>query len=250
VLAYNDVDGLEAAFDELGDQIAAVIVEPVAGNMGTVKSSLSFRHALRHLTSECGALLIFDEVMSGFRVALGGAQELFDVTPDLSTFGKVIGGGLPVGAYGGRADLMDHIMPVGPVFQAGTLSGNPLATAAGIATLTALREPGVYDRLERLSSRLAGGLDDAATAAGIPHSIGYVGAMQTLFFNDEEVTDWDSASRCDTERFGQFFWGMADRGVYLPCSQYEAMFVSLAHTEAMIDHTIQAAAEVFVELGK
>lgn len=249
VLKYNDVAGLEAAFAEHGRAIAAVIVEPVAGNMGCVRASPEFREALRQVTREHGALLIFDEVISGFRVAYGGAQELFGITPDLTTLGKIIGGGLPMGAYGGRAEIMDHVLPAGKVFQAGTLSGNPLATAAGIATLTVLREAKPYEELERLSTRLAAGLEEAAAAAGIPRAIGFSGAMMTFFFSDEPVTDWDTAARCDTRRYAQFFWGMIERGTYLPCSQYEAMFPSTAHTQGEIDATVAAAREVISELA-
>jgi len=247
VLRYNDPEGLEAAFAEHGERIAAVIVEPVAGNMGCVKASLPFRETLRTVTREHGALLIFDEVMSGFRVAYGGAQALFGITPDLTTLGKIIGGGLPVGAYGGKAEIMDRMLPAGKVFQAGTLSGNPLATAAGIATLEILRDTDPYGRLEQLSTRLALGLEAAAREAGIPVSIGWAGAMMTLFFSPQPVTDWDTASRCDTARFGRYFWGLLDRGVYMPCSQYEALFLSTAHTEDDIDATIAAAREVMEE---
>jgi glutamate-1-semialdehyde 2,1-aminomutase len=244
VLAYNDVEGLQAAFDRHGRQIAGVIVEPVVGNMGCVVASPEFRRALRELTTQHGAVLIFDEVMTGFRVAYGGAQAVFGIEPDLTTLGKIIGGGLPVGAYGGRAEIMDHILPAGKVFQAGTLSGNPLATAAGIATLQVLRDTNPYPLLEQLSARLAAGLDDAATAAGLPHCIARFGSMMTLFFHPGPVTDWQSASRSDTARFARYFWGLLDRGVYMPCSQFEALFVSTAHTEADIDATIAAAREV------
>lgn len=241
VLRYNDAPGLEAAFAQHGARIAGVIVEPVVGNMGCVVPSEDFLQALRGLTQTHGALLILDEVMTGFRVAYGGAQARFDVTPDLTTLGKIVGGGLPIGAYGGRAKIMDHVLPAGQVFQAGTLSGNPLATAAGIATLQALRDDPPYERLERLSAQLAQGLDEAATAAGVPHTLARVGSMMTLFFNPAPVTDWDAASRCDTQRYAEFFWGLVERGVYFPCSQYEALFVSAAHTEADIDATIAAA---------
>jgi len=243
VLRYNDVEGLEQAFAEHGEQVAAVIVEPVVGNMGCVEPSPAFREALRGLTRRHGAVLIFDEVMTGFRVAYGGAQTLFGIEPDLTTLGKIIGGGLPVGAYGGRADIMDHVLPAGKVFQAGTLSGNPLATAAGIATLKVLRDPLVYSRLEDLSARLAAGLEEAARAAGVPATVARVGSMMTLFFCPERVTDWDVAARCDTRRYARYFWGMVERGVYMPCSQYEALFVSIAHTEADIDCTVMAARE-------
>lgn len=243
VLKYNDPAGLEAAFRAHGLRIAGVIVEPVVGNMGTVVPSAEFLRALREQTERHGAVLIFDEVMTGFRVAMGGAQELYGVRPDLTTLGKIVGGGLPVGAYGGRADIMDHILPAGKVFQAGTLSGNPLATAAGIATLAELRDHPPYARLEQLSARLADGLQAAARAAGVPHTLARVGSMLTLFFNPAPVTDWDVAAKSDTARFARYFWGLIDRGVYMPCSQYEALFVSAAHTEADIDATIAAAKE-------
>ena len=243
VLRYNDPQGVEEAFAQHGPRIAGVIVEPVVGNMGCVKASVEFRETLREMTYKHGALLIFDEVMTGFRVAYGGAQSLLGIKPDLTTLGKIIGGGLPVGAYGGRADIMDHVLPVGKVFQAGTLSGNPLATAAGIATLKVLRDTNPYPLLERLSARLADGLDAAARAAGVPVHIGRQGSMLTLFFSDRPVTDWDTASRCDTKRFARYFWAMLERGVYLPCSQYEALFLSTAHTEGDVDATIAAAGE-------
>jgi glutamate-1-semialdehyde 2,1-aminomutase len=243
VLAYNDVHALERAFAEHGPRIAGVIFEPIVGNMGVVVPAQPFLAALRELTAQHGALLICDEVMTGFRVAYGGAQQRLGIRPDLTTLGKIVGGGLPVGAYGGRADIMDHVLPIGKVFQAGTLSGNPLATAAGIATLRALREDPPYERLERLSARLEAGLRASATAAGIPHHLARVGSMMTLFFASEPVTDWTTASRSDTARFAKYFWSMLDRGVYLPCSQYEALFVSAAHSEADIDATIAAARE-------
>jgi glutamate-1-semialdehyde 2,1-aminomutase len=247
VLRYNDSAGLEAAFSQHGQQIAAVIVEPVVGNMGCVPASPDFRRALGELTERHGAVLIFDEVMTGFRVAYGGAQSLFGIRPDLTTLGKIIGGGLPVGAYGGRAEIMNHVLPAGKVFQAGTLSGNPLATAAGIATLKTLRDTNPYEELERSSARLAAGLDEAARAAGIPHTIGRCGSMMTLFFNPDPVTDWDSAARCDTRRYARFFWGMIGRGVYLPCSQFEALFVSMAHSQQDIEATVAAARETMAE---
>lgn len=245
VMQYNDVEGLTQAFQSHGDRIAAVIVEPIVGNMGTVVPTTEFLKALRDLTTQHGAVLIFDEVMTGFRVAYGGAQELFGVTPDLTTMGKIVGGGLPLAAYGGRADIMKHVLPAGKVFQAGTLSGNPIATAAGIAVLKELGDhPEIYRRLETLSARLADGLGRAATAAGVPHSLTRVGSMMTLFFNPDRVVDWPSASRSDTVTYSKYFWGLIDRGVYMPCSQYEALFVSAAHTEADIDQTVAAAAEV------
>ncbi|MGQ9574059.1 MAG: glutamate-1-semialdehyde 2,1-aminomutase [Thermoguttaceae bacterium] len=250
VLKYNDVEGLEAALARHGKRIAAVIVEPVAGNMGCVNPTPAFCTALRELTARCGALLIFDEVITGFRVAYGGAQSLLGIQPDLTTLGKIIGGGLPVGAYGGRAEIMDHVLPAGRVFQAGTLSGNPLATAAGIATLKVLRDTNPYERLQRLSARLAEGLQQAARSAGIPCSVGRCNSMMTLFFSREPVTDWDTASRCDRRRYARYFWGMIERGIYMPCSQFEALFISAAHTEADIEATLGAAGEVFAELDK
>lgn len=249
VLRYNDVFGLEGAFAEHAAKIAAVIVEPVAGNMGCVRGSLEFLAALRRLTQQHGALLIFDEVITGFRVAYGGAQALLGITPDLTTLGKIIGGGLPMGAYGGRAEIMDQMLPAGKVFQAGTLSGNPLATAAGIATLEVLRDTHPYEDLQRLSTRLAVGLEEAATAAGIPYAVGWFNSMLTFFFSDRPVTDWDVAARCDTKRYAQYFWGMLERGVYLPCSQYEVVFLSTAHTDEDVDATIAAAEEVMRELA-
>ena len=245
VLAYNDVIGLERAFAEHGPRIAGVIFEPIVGNMGVVVPTQPFLTALHELTQQHGALLICDEVMTGFRVAYGGAQERLGIQPDITTLGKIVGGGLPVGAYGGRAEIMDHVLPAGKVFQAGTLSGNPLATAAGIATLRALRDDPPYERLEQLSARLESGLRAAAAAAGIAHQFARVGSMMTLFFAAEPISDWTTASRSDTARFAKYFWGMLDRGVYLPCSQYEALFVSAAHTEADIDATIAAAGEAF-----
>ncbi len=243
VLPYNSPEALTQAFAELGDQIAAVVFEPVCGNMGLVIPSDAFLKALRELTRQHGALLVCDEVMTGFRLSLGGAQQRLGIEPDLTMLGKIVGGGLPVGAYGGLSGVMAHVLPEGKVFQAGTLSGNPLATAAGIATLTALRDDPPYERLEALSARLEAGLNDAIRSTGAEARVQRLGSMLTLFFSRVPVTDWDSASRCDTARFGRFFWAMMDRGVYLPCSQYEAMFVSAAHTEQDIDHTIAAAHE-------
>jgi glutamate-1-semialdehyde 2,1-aminomutase len=247
ILGYNDVGGLEAAFDEHGDTLAAVIVEPVVGNMGCVLPEPEFLAALRSLTRRHGALLVLDEVMTGFRVAYGGAQQRLGIDPDLTTLGKIVGGGLPIGAYGGKAEIMDHVLPVGPVFQAGTLSGNPVATAAGIATLRCLRDDPPYERLEQISARLAAGLSAAAASAGVEHSIGRVGSMMTLFFHPGGVAGWDDAARCDTERFARYFWGMIEHGVYMPCSQYEALFVSATHTEADVDATIAAAEQVLAD---
>ncbi len=249
VLRYNDPAGLAAAFAEHGPRIAAVIFEPVVGNMGCVRPTVAFLDALREETRRHGAILICDEVMTGFRVALGGAQEVLGIHPELTTLGKVIGGGLPVGAYGGRAEIMDHVLPAGKVFQAGTLSGNPLATAAGIATLRILRDTNPYPQLEQLSARLADGLAGAARTAGLGCTVGRCGSMMTLFFNPEPVTDWDVASRCDTRRYARFFWGMIERGVYFPCSQFEALFLSTAHTGEQVDQTIAAAREVLKELA-
>lgn len=241
VLEYNDVAAVESAFAEHGRQIAGVIFEPIVGNMGVVVPTTEFLTALERLTNQHGALLICDEVMTGFRVAYGGAQSLLDLRPDITTLGKIVGGGLPVGAYGGRAKVMDHVLPAGKVFQAGTLSGNPLATAAGCATLRELRDNPPYARLEKLSARLENGLRTASLEAKVEHCVARVGSMMTLFFNAGPVIDWPSAGRSDTERYGRFFWGMLDRGQYLPCSQFESLFVSSAHTEVDIDSTIDAA---------
>ena len=248
-LEYNDVAALEDAFSKRGAEIAAVILEPVVGNMGVVPPEPGFLEAARELCTQHGSLLIFDEVMTGFRVAFGGAQARFGVTPDLTTLGKILGGGMPVGAYGGRADVMDSISPVGPVYQAGTLSGNPIAMASGIATLTTLRETNPYDDLEAKTTRLVQGLAAAATDAGLPHTVAQVGSMFTLFFNPDRVTSFEVSARNDTDRFAKYFWGMIDRGVYLPCSQFEANFLSTAHTDADIDATIDAAKEVLADLG-
>ncbi len=248
VLRYNDATGLEAAFAEHGRRIAGVILEPVVGNMGCVVPAPEFLQAARRLTEHHGAVLIFDEVMTGFRVAYGGAQSILGVTPDLTTLGKIVGGGMPIGAYGGKAEIMSHVLPAGKVFQAGTLSGNPVATACGIATLQVLRDESPYEYLEQISARLAGGLSDAAVEAGIPHTLARAGSMMTLFFNPDPVTDWDVASRCDRQLFAKYFWGLIERGVYLPCSQFEALFVSAAHTPADIDATTAAAREVFASL--
>lgn len=243
VLDYNDVHQLDEAFSKHGNRIAAVILEPVVGNMGCVPASENFLATARRLTEGHGALLIYDEVMTGFRVAYGGAQSRYGILPDVTTLGKIVGGGLPVGAYGGRKDIMDQVLPAGKVFQAGTLSGNPLATAAGIATLRTLRDDPPYDKLEELSARLAAGLDDAAESAGTPHTVAHVGSMMTLFFNPEPVHSWEVASRCDTDAFARYFWGLMDGGVYMPCSQFEALFISAAHTEEDIDATVSAAKE-------
>lgn len=250
ICRYNDVAGLEKTFGEHSSRIAGVIFEPIVGNMGCIVPSPEFLRALRELTQKAGALLICDEVITGFRVGYGGAQALLGFKPDLTTLGKVIGGGMPIGAFGGRREVMQHIMPAGKVFQAGTLSGNPVATACGIATLKQLRDHPPYERLELLSRRLERGLSSAAEKAGVPHSITRVGSMLTLFFNSQRPTDWDSASKSDTARYAKFFWGLLDRGVYMPCSQYEALFVSAAHSEADIDATIAAASDALGGLAR
>jgi len=238
-LRFNSVEAVEAAFRAHGENIASVIVEPVVGNMGCVPPQPGFLEALREITERHGALLIFDEVMTGFRIAYGGAQARFGIRPDMTTLGKVIGGGLPIGAYGGRADIMRCVAPLGPVYQAGTLSGNPLAVAAGLAMLRYLKaHPEVYGELEKKSAAIAG-----AAPAGI--TVNRVGAMFTWFFTEQLVTDWDSAKRADTAKFATFHRGMLERGIYLPPSQFEAAFVSAAHTDEDIRKTTEAATEGF-----
>jgi len=238
---YNDLASVEALFAANGDDIAAVIVEPVAGNMGVVPPRPGFLEGLRAITRRHGALLIFDEVITGFRVAYGGAQTLYGVQPDLTCLGKIVGGGLPVGAYGGRREIMERVSPTGPVYQAGTLSGNPIAMAAGIATLRALQQPGVYDDLERKAARLQQGLKEAAAEAGVPATVNRVGSMLTAFFVDVDVEDYESAKRADTARYAAFFHAMLAEGVYLAPSQFEAAFVSTAHTDEDIERTVLAA---------
>jgi len=254
VLEYNDPSQLEATFRAQGDAIAAVVMEPVVGNMGLVAPTREFLETARRLTQAHGALLVFDEVMTGFRLSLGGAQQVLGVTPDLTTLGKIVGGGLPLGAYGGRSDVMDHVLPAGKVFQAGTLSGNPLAVAAGTATLLELRDHPPYAQLERHGSALETGFRVAAAAAGMTVWIGRVGSMMTMFFQRGEeavpVTGWQTASQSDTASYAAFFWGMIDRGIYLPCSQYEALFFSSMHTDDDIDATISAAAEVLQAMSQ
>ncbi len=241
-LPFNSIAAIEKVFVEQADRIAAVIVEPVVGNMGCVPPANGFLEALRELTSRHGALLIVDEVMTGFRLALGGAQDLFGIRPDLTTLGKIVGGGLPLAAYGGRADIMSRVAPAGPIYQAGTLSGNPVAVAAGLATLRHLRaHPEVYQKVEALTDRLC---------AGAPASVrvNRVGSMFTFFFNGGgPVTDWESAKKSDTARFSRFFHWMLERGVYLAPSQFEAGFVSAAHTELDIDSTVASAQEFFAQ---
>ncbi|MGI8898302.1 MAG: glutamate-1-semialdehyde 2,1-aminomutase [Pyrinomonadaceae bacterium] len=241
---FNDAEALEAVFSQ-HDDIAAVIIEPVVGNMGCVPPKNGYLEAVSAITRRNGALLIFDEVMTGFRLARGGAQELYRVMPDITTLGKIIGGGLPVGAYGGSRDLMDHIAPAGPIYQAGTLSGNPLSMTAGLITLRRLRDQSIYERLERATVRLCDGLSDAAEDAGIETVMNRVGSMWTGFFNREPVIDWTTANKSDRKLFGRFFHAMIDQGVYLAPSQFEAGFVSLAHDDEIIDRTISAARKAF-----
>jgi glutamate-1-semialdehyde 2,1-aminomutase len=246
-LPFNDVAILEQAFNKYRHQIACVIVEPVVGNMGCVPGAGEYLASLRTITDREHSVLIFDEVMTGFRVAHGGAQQLYGIKPDLTTFGKIIGGGLPVGAYGGRDEIMSMVAPCGPMYQAGTLSGNPLAMAAGIAQLKILREQknAIYPRLEALSAKLVEGVAGAAKENGVPMTYNRVGSMFTWFFNPEPVTDWESAAKSDSAAFGRFFRGMLDAGIYLPPSQFEAAFLSAAHSEEDISKTIDAANGVF-----
>ncbi len=249
VAEYNEVESVRAQLEDNAGKVAAIIVEPVAGNMGCVPPRAGFLEALRGLCDEHGALLIFDEVMTGFRLAAGGAQAVYGVVPDLTTLGKVIGGGLPVGAFGGRASLMRQVAPEGPVYQAGTLSGNPLAMAAGLATLRHLRaNPGVYETLEGLGSRLEAGFRRLLEERRDVLSWNRVGSMATLFFSAGPITGWESASRADRDRFAKYFQGMLRRGIYLPPSPFEAAFLSTAHTETDIDQTVDAAAGVLDEV--
>lgn len=249
-LPYNSPQALEEAFKNFGDKIAAVIVEPVVGNMGCVPPAPGYLEGLRELTQKHGAMLIFDEVMTGFRLAFGGAQERFRIKPDLTTLGKIIGGGLPVGAYGGRADIMNHVAPLGPVYQAGTLSGNPLAMAAGLATIRQLREhrADYYARLESASAKLADGIVAVAKSAGVPLTCNRVGSMFTWFFTDAEVRDWTTAERADAQRFARFHRGLLERGVYLPPSQFEAAFMSVIHSDDDIQQTVEAASAALCNL--
>ncbi len=250
VLPYNDLDAVKELFGREGERFAAVILEPVAGNMGCVPPAEGYLEGLRELTREYGVVLIFDEVMTGFRLGRGGAQERYGVTPDLTCLGKVIGGGLPVGAYGGRRGIMEQIAPSGPVYQAGTLSGNPLAMAAGLATLRAADEPGFYERLEELGRRWRSGMSEAASNGELPFTINQVGSMVSLFFTGGPVTDFDSAAASDTAVFRDFFWHMISRGVYLAPSQYEAGFISAAHSEEDLERTFEAAREWFAGARK
>jgi glutamate-1-semialdehyde 2,1-aminomutase len=245
---FNDAGALAAVFDEHED-IAAVIIEPVVGNMGCVPPHEGYLQAVRELTSKGGALLIFDEVMTGFRLARGGAQELYNVSPDITTLGKIIGGGLPVGAYGASRDIMQHIAPAGPIYQAGTLSGNPLAMTAGLTTLRRLRDASLYERLERAGERLCKGLAEAAREAGVETRTNRVGSMWTSFFTSAPVTDWESAAKSDRQRFAKFFHAMLAEGVYLAPSQFEAGFISIAHTDELLDRTVEAARRAFKALN-
>ena len=249
VVPFNDAAALERLFDERGERIACMILEPIAGNMGVVPPAPGYLKAVRKLTSDHGALMILDEVMTGFRVHRSCAQGLYGLVPDLSCFGKVIGGGLPAAAYGGKAELMEQIAPTGTIYQAGTLSGNPLAMRAGIETLDLLDEPGAYERLEATSADLERALAKAARDAGLPATINRVGSMMTLFFHEGPVTDFESASASDVKRFAEYFHGMLSAGVYVAPSQFEALFVSLAHGEAEIDATAQAARDAMRQLS-
>jgi glutamate-1-semialdehyde 2,1-aminomutase len=249
VLPYNNLDAVEEAFREFGREIAAVIVEPVAGNMGVVPPAPGFLEALRRYTAEHGSLLIFDEVITGFRLGRGGAQARYGVVPDLTCLGKIIGAGLPVGAYGGRRDIMEQVAPLGPVYQAGTLSGNPLVMSAGAAVLRTLKEPGVYDLLDERAAVLAGALAQAAERAEIPVTINRAGSMLTVFFTEGPVTDYAGASQSDTGRYARFHRAMLNRGVYLAPSQFEAAFLSLAHSEDDVEETAEAAADAMREVA-
>lgn len=249
-LPFNDLAAVETAFQQEPDGIAAVIVEPVAGNMGCVPPAPGFLEGLRAVTERHGALLIFDEVMTGFRLAYGGAQERFGITPDLTTLGKVVGGGFPLAAYGGRAEIMQKMAPAGPVYQAGTLSGNPVAVSAGLAQLELLEDRKAYETLEARGAQLEAGLNEAARAAGVPCVVNRVGSMITGFFTDQPVRNYEEAKRSDTARFGRFFRGMLDRGVYLAPSQFEAAFISTAHTEQEIQRTVDAARECLQEIAE
>ena len=248
-LPFNDLSALELTFGKFKGEIAGVIVEPVVGNMGCVPPNPGYLAGLRELTRRDGALLIFDEVMTGFRVSYGGAQELYGIRPDLTTLGKIIGGGLPVGAYGGSGEIMKLVAPLGPVYQAGTLSGNPLAMAAGLATLCCLRDNrGLYSRLDKLAAQLVEGVAQAAGSAQVPLTCNRVGSMFTWFFTPRRVANWEDAATCDTNAFARFFRGMLEAGIYLPPSQFEAVFLSAAHTEQDIEQTVTAAREAFRQL--
>ncbi len=249
-LTYNDLDSVRKAFAETGDEIACIIVEPVAGNMNCIPPVPGFLEGLREICDEYDTVLIFDEVMTGFRVSLGGAQAYYGVTPDLTTLGKVIGGGMPVGAFGGRREIMEHIAPLGPVYQAGTLSGNPVAMSAGLTVLDLITEPGFHEHLSQRVTRLLSGLQERADAAGIPFTTSQAGAMFGLFFTDQErVERFDQVMRCDSERFGRFFHAMLEEGVYLAPSAFEAGFISSAHSDADIEETLAAAEKAFARIA-
>jgi glutamate-1-semialdehyde 2,1-aminomutase len=245
---FNNAEALAQVFSEHAD-IAAVIIEPVVGNMGCVPPRTGYLDAVRKLTRDHDALLIFDEVMTGFRLARGGAQELYGITPDITTLGKIIGGGLPVGAYGGSREIMNNIAPAGPIYQAGTLSGNPLSMTAGLVTLRRLRDKSIYERLESTSRRLCEGLVAAASKAGIANITNRVGSMWTSFFTRDAVVDWDTANKSDRKLYGKFFHAMLSEGLYLAPSQFEAAFVSLAHTDEIVDQTIEAAKKAFTRMN-
>lgn len=240
IAPFNNLDAVKELFEAYTDEIAAVIVEPVVGNAGVLPPKDGFLQGLRDLCSANGALLVFDEVMTGFRLAPGGAQELYGITPDLTTMGKIIGGGMPVGAYGGKAEIMDRVAPVGDIYQAGTLSGNPLAMAAGLATIGILQLGNPYPYIEKMTAMLEQGLRESAEKHGISHRINRVGSMICFFFTDEDVYDLETATKSDTERFAKYFRNMLDRGIYLPCSQFESWFISMAHMEDDIAKTIHA----------
>lgn len=246
---YNNLDSVKNLFEQYPDQIAAVIVEPIAGNMGLVPPAEGFLEGLREVTKEHGALLIFDEVISGFRASYGGAQKVFDVMPDLTCLGKIIGGGLPVGAYGGRREIMEHVAPVGPVYQAGTLSGNPVAMAAGIAALTELAKPGVYEMVEGKAKKLADGLRAAAEKAGVKVAVNHSASLLTVFFTEQPVDNYAAAMSSDTAKFKVFFQSMLNQGIYLPPSQFECWFVSLAHSDEDLAKTLAAAETAFAAVA-
>jgi glutamate-1-semialdehyde 2,1-aminomutase len=248
VLPYNDLSAAQKAFEQYGPDIACVIVEPVAGNMGVVPPQEGFLEGLRMITSQHGGLLIFDEVITGFRVAFGGAQERYGVIPDLTCLGKIIGGGLPVGAYGGRKDIMEKVAPLGPVYQAGTLSGNPLAMTAGITTLTLLSKSRIYNQLEERAAALAEGLKDASKRAGVPTVQNRVASMLCLFFTNTPVVDYRTARQSDTRTYARFFWSMIERGIYFAPSQFEAAFLSTAHLDTDIEKTVKAAYTILRQL--
>lgn len=248
-IGYNDLNSLNAVFAELGDQIACAIIEPVVGNMGCVLPAPGFLESLREITAKYGSLLIFDEVMTGFRLSRAGAQGIYGITPDLTCLGKIIGGGLPVGAFGGRKEIMQRMAPAGPVYQAGTLSGNPLAVTAGLTTLRLLRDESIYTRIEQAGAALVNGIEDAAKETGVVVTVNRAGSMFTIFFTDKQVTDWETAKTSDTGRFAVFFHSLLKQGVYFPPSQFEAAFLSACHTSEVIERTVEAIRYAFKELG-